>query len=77
MKATALFHHYTKGSYASEFIAKIIGTHEHESHFVFDLLYNNTSGIKPTRHSTDTHGADQVNFLCSLTAMRATASLSR
>ena len=44
--------------------AKIIGTHEHESHFVFDLLYNNTSDIKPTRHSTDTHGANQVNFLC-------------
>lgn len=44
--------------------AKIIGTHEHESHFVFDLLYNNTSDIKPTRHSTDTHGTNQVNFLC-------------
>lgn len=42
--------------------AKIIGTHEHESHFVFDLLYNNTSDIKPTRHSTDTHGTNQVNF---------------
>jgi hypothetical protein len=25
--------------------AKIIGTHEHESHYVFDLLYNNTSTI--------------------------------
>ncbi|MBS3910867.1 MAG: Tn3 family transposase [Hydrogenophaga sp.] len=44
--------------------AKIIGTHEHESHFVFDLLYNNTSEIKPTRHSTDTHGTNQVNYLC-------------
>ena len=44
--------------------ARIIGTHEHESHFVFDLLYNNTSDIKPTRHSTDTHGANQVNYLC-------------
>lgn len=42
--------------------ARIIGTHEHESHFVFDLLYNNTSDIKPTRHSTDTHGTNQVNF---------------
>jgi TnpA family transposase len=42
--------------------AKIIGTHEHESHFVFDLLYNNTSDIKPTRHSTDTHGTNQVNY---------------
>jgi TnpA family transposase len=42
--------------------ARIIGTHEHESHFVFDLLYNNTSDIRPTRHSTDTHGANQINF---------------
>ena len=41
---------------------RIIGTHEHESHFVFDLLYNNTSDIKPDRHSTDTHGTNQVNF---------------
>lgn len=42
--------------------AKIIGTHEHESHYVFDLLYNNTADIKPERHSTDTHGTNQVNF---------------
>ena len=27
-----------------------------------DLLYNNTSEIKPERHSTDTHGTNQVNF---------------
>lgn len=43
--------------------ARIIGTHEHESHFVFDLLYNNSSNIKSERHSTDTHGTNQVNFL--------------
>jgi TnpA family transposase len=42
--------------------AKIIGTHEHESHYVFDVLYNNSSDIKPARHSTDTHGANHVNF---------------
>jgi TnpA family transposase len=42
--------------------ANVVGTHEHESHFVFDLLYNNTSDIQPDRHSTDTHGANQVNF---------------
>ena len=41
---------------------KVIGTHEHESHYVFDLLYNNTTDIKPDRHSTDTHGTNQVNF---------------
>ena len=42
--------------------AKMIGTHEHERHYVFDVLYNNTSDIKPERHSTDTHGTNQVNF---------------
>ncbi|MFC6280023.1 MULTISPECIES: Tn3 family transposase [Polaromonas] len=42
--------------------AKIIGTHEHESHYVFDLLHNNTTQIRPARHSTDTHGTNQVNF---------------
>ncbi|MDD5673297.1 MAG: Tn3 family transposase [Chitinivibrionales bacterium] len=42
--------------------AKIIGTHEHESHYLFDLLYNNTSNVKPQKHSTDTHGTNQVNF---------------
>jgi TnpA family transposase len=41
---------------------RVIGTHEHESHYVFDLLYNNSSDIQPTRHSTDTHGTNQVNF---------------
>jgi TnpA family transposase len=43
--------------------ARIIGTHEHESHFVFDILHNNTAEIQPQRHSTDTHGSNQVNFL--------------
>lgn len=42
--------------------ARIIGAHEHESHYVFDILYNNTTDIRPERHSTDTHGANQVNF---------------
>jgi len=42
--------------------ARIIGTHEHESHFVFDILHNNTTTIRPDRHSTDTHGTNQVNF---------------
>jgi TnpA family transposase len=42
--------------------ATIIGTHEHESHYVYDLLHNNTTDIKPERHSTDTHGTNQVNF---------------
>jgi TnpA family transposase len=42
--------------------ARIIGTHEHESHFVFDILHNNTAEIQPEMHSTDTHGGNQVNF---------------
>ncbi len=41
--------------------AKIIGAHEHESYFVFDLLYNNTSDVDPYILSTDTHGTNQVN----------------
>ncbi|MCP4420292.1 MAG: Tn3 family transposase, partial [Chloroflexi bacterium] len=42
--------------------AQVIGTHEHESHYVFDLLVNNTTTVQPTIHSTDTHGANHVNF---------------
>lgn len=42
--------------------ATIIGANEHESHYVFDLLYNNTTTIRPERHSTDTHGTNEVNF---------------
>lgn len=42
--------------------ARIIGANEHESHYVFDILYNNTSEIQPEVHSTDTHGTNEVNF---------------
>jgi TnpA family transposase len=42
---------------------RIFGANEHESHYVFDVLYNNTTDIRPTIHSTDTHGANQVNFV--------------
>lgn len=42
--------------------ARIIGANEHESHYVFDLLYNNTTDIQPEVHSTDTHGTNEVNF---------------
>ena len=41
---------------------RIFGANDHESHYVFDVLYNNTTDIQPTIHSTDTHGANQVNF---------------
>src|SRR5699024_5722560 len=42
--------------------ARIIGANEHESHYVFDILYNNTTDIQPNMHSTDTHGTNEVNF---------------
>jgi TnpA family transposase len=42
--------------------ARIIGANEHESHYVFDLLFNNTAAIQPEVHSTDTHGTNEVNF---------------
>lgn len=42
--------------------ARIIGANEHESHYVFDILYNNMTDIQPDVHSTDTHGTNEVNF---------------
>src|ERR1700732_361104 len=42
--------------------AYIIGANEHESHYVFDILFNNTTAIQPEIHSTDTRGANEVNF---------------
>ena len=42
--------------------ARVIGANEHESHYVFDLLFNNTTEVQPTIHSTDTHGSNPVNF---------------
>ena len=42
--------------------AKIVGSNEHESHYIFDLLQSNTSDIKPDILSTDTHGVNHVNF---------------
>lgn len=42
--------------------AKMIGLNDHESHYLFDLLYNNTSEIRPDILSTDTHGVNRFNF---------------
>ena len=39
-----------------------IGADEHESHFVFAILFNNSTDIQPEIHSTDTHGTNEVNF---------------
>ena len=42
--------------------ARVIGANEHESHYVFDILFNNSSQVQPDLHSTDTHGTNEVNF---------------
>ena len=45
------------------FNARIIGANESESHYVYDILANNTTDIRPNIHSTDTHGTNEVNFV--------------
>lgn len=42
--------------------AKVIGANDYEGHYVLDLLYSNLTDLKPKKHSTDTHGTNQVNF---------------
>ncbi len=34
----------------------------HESHFLFDVLFNNTSNLRPDIISTDNEGSNQLNF---------------
>ena len=41
---------------------KIIGANEYEGHYLFDMLFNNSSGLEPNRVSTDTHGTNKLNF---------------
>ena len=43
--------------------AKIISANQHESHFLFDILRNNTCHIDPTWISGDSHAINNVNFL--------------
>lgn len=40
----------------------VIGAHEHESNFVFDVWYNNTSLINPTVITGDMHSVNKANF---------------
>lgn len=42
--------------------AKVMGLNDHESHHLFDVLFNNTSDVEPDIISTDSHGSNQVNF---------------
>jgi len=41
---------------------ELIGAHEHESYYLFDICYHNTSGIVPTRVTGDQHVINKVNF---------------
>jgi len=40
----------------------IMPLNHHESHYTFDLLYNNTSQVQADVVSTDTHGTNKCNF---------------
>jgi hypothetical protein len=59
--------------------AQIIGAHD--SHYVLDLLLNNTTAVQPAIHSTDTHGSNEVNFallhVFGYSSPRATAASRR
>ena len=41
---------------------KIIGANEHESHYTYDIIYNNTSDVEPDAVSGDMHSINRVNF---------------
>jgi TnpA family transposase len=41
---------------------ELIGAHEHESYYVFDICYRNTSSIQPTTITGDMHSINRLNF---------------
>jgi TnpA family transposase len=41
---------------------ELIGAHEHESHYVFDICYHNTTDIAPTTITGDMHSVNKANF---------------
>lgn len=45
------------------FVTEIIGANEHESHFLFSMLFRNTSDIDPHIISSDTAGTNNINDL--------------
>jgi TnpA family transposase len=45
------------------FVTEMIGANEHEGHFVYPMLFRNTSEIDPDIISTDTAGTNNVNDL--------------
>ena len=42
--------------------SELIGANEHESHYVFDICYHNTSDIVPTAITGDMHSVNKANF---------------
>jgi len=43
--------------------SELIGAHEHESYYVFDILYNNTTDIVPEAITGDMHSINKANFI--------------
>lgn len=41
---------------------ELLGANQHESHWVFDICYNNTSDIVPTTITGDMHSINRANF---------------
>ena len=41
---------------------QMLGANQHESYWVFDICYNNTSDIKPTTITGDMHSINMANF---------------
>ena len=41
---------------------ELLGANQHESYWVFDICYNNTSDIMPTTITGDMHSINKVNF---------------
>ncbi len=44
---------------------KIIGAHEREAHYIFDILFNNNTDLKPDWISGDMHITNRANFVLS------------
>jgi len=42
--------------------SSLIGAHEYEGHYVFDIWYRNTSAIVPTAITGDMHSVNRANF---------------
>lgn len=43
--------------------SELIGAHEHESYYVFDIFYNNTTDIVPEAITGDMHSINKANFI--------------